>query len=233
MNKYLILTLIPTLLVAFMNFTFVDWKGELSLPDIKENSRIQHARELFGKEYQKSPARKLEGDQRIKSALLSKVRKQLPKRFKSQAADVTNAIIKEAARYNMDPIFAFAVIRTESGFNPEIIGRFGEIGLMQLKPDTAAWIAKKYKLDYFGPTSLKNPQVNISLGLAYFDHLRKTFKATPNKYVSAYNMGPQNVRKLTAQNIKPREYSDRVLGHYQAAYKSLAVSQFSPLVAIR
>lgn len=209
----------------FNNFQFFSWKKEsiLSLDSVHEFSRIGHAKELLGDQhYNLSYAAQSELDQSLNSRIYAQVHKALPVAYKMKARLITQTLIRESARHKMDPVFLMAVIKTESRFNPQARGLYGEIGLMQLKPDTAQWIAQKFGISYGGPEALLNPQVNIRLGVAYMNMLRTKFDNQAGHYISAYNMGPLNVRRLLAQNIKPQEYASRVMSNYSKLYGRLA-----------
>ena len=210
--------------VAFNNFAFISWTGRSRaiIEQVHEASRISHAKELLGQSYRGSDAQKLEGEDTLNQMILEKVQTGLAPRWKSQAHSIASTVITESARYNFDPIFVLAVIKTESKFDPLVVGRHGEIGLMQIKPDTAEWIAKKNRLPWSGKKTLQNPGQNIRIGLAYMNYLRTKFQKTPMKYVSAYNMGPLNVKRLIAKNIKPAEYNERVMRNYQDLYSVIA-----------
>jgi soluble lytic murein transglycosylase len=92
---------------------------------------------------------------------------------------------------------------------------------LQVKPDTAEWIAKKYNIAWNGKNTLRNPEANIKIGLAYMNYLRKQFPGKASKYVSAYNMGPRNVRRLVAQNVTPYEYNSKVMKNYADLYSTM------------
>ncbi len=214
----------------YNNFTLAHW-SYASLDNVNEASRVSHAKELLGKGYKGSPAQRLEGKAQLNYSLFNKVQSRLAPKWKREAQAITDVVITESKKYQLDPVFVLAVIQTESKFNPLVRGRHGEIGLMQVKPDTAQWLAKKYGIPYLNEHSLENPATNIRLGLAYMNFLRKTFKGEARNYVSAYNMGPTNVRKLASQNIQPQEYSSKVLGNYKRFYRNLANNELAPMVA--
>ena len=73
------------------------------------------------------------------------------------------AILKKEALSNNLPFeVADAVIQIESGYNPKLIGGVGEIGLMQVRPETAVM------LGFQGSTiELAEPEVNIHYGVTY------------------------------------------------------------------
>jgi Transglycosylase SLT domain len=73
------------------------------------------------------------------------------------------ALIKsEAAKNGLPPDIADAVAAIESGYDPGAIGGVGEIGLMQVRPETAAMLGFKGDL-----AELAKPDVNIHYGVTY------------------------------------------------------------------
>lgn len=211
-------------LVLFNNFDFFSWSKPAapSLEGVSEASRVAHAKELLGRKYIGSDAQKIEGRKSLNYAIYNNVQAHLAPQWKGHARGIARTVITESAKYHLDPVFVLAVIKTESKFNPLTVGRFGEIGLMQIKPDTAEWIARKFNIAWNGKKTLQNPEANIRIGLAYMNYLRTTFNGKAVKYVSAYNMGPRNVRRLFARNVKPAEYNDRVMKNYRAFYSGIA-----------
>lgn len=73
------------------------------------------------------------------------------------------ALISEYAQeYGVPVDLAHAVIQVESNFRPTVKGTAGEIGLMQIKPDTAKLMG------YKGPDyGLYDPETNIRYGMKY------------------------------------------------------------------
>lgn len=230
MNKYSTIALLVLTALIYQNFDFADgWK--VNLIPINEKARATHAKELMGKRYDGSAAQVVEKANSLGMAIFNEVYKSLPKKHKAAAVDLSSTILQEAEKYEVDPVFVLAVIKTESSFNPLAKGGAGEIGLMQLKPDTAEWIAKKYGIKWKGPKTLENPSSNVRIGMAYFDYLRDRFDGHANKYVSAYNMGAGRVLRLYASETTPKEYSSRVMKNYSTFYQRLAAATTLSLIA--
>jgi soluble lytic murein transglycosylase-like protein len=71
-------------------------------------------------------------------------------------------LTREAKRSDLPTDLADAVVAVESGYNPGAVGNVGEVGLMQVRPQTAAM------LGYKGTAAeLMDPEVNISYGVRY------------------------------------------------------------------
>jgi soluble lytic murein transglycosylase len=115
-----------------------------------------------------------------------------------------------------------AVIQNESSFNPTMIGGVGEVGLMQVRPTTAKWIAEIYKIKYKGEKSLFEPAVNIRIGVAVMDKLRGQFDSHSRLYISAYNIGARKVRTMVEEDRTPREYVVAVMKRYLAIYQAFS-----------
>lgn len=192
-----------------------------SLASIKQDIRVDHARELLGKRYKKSIVSKFEAHKGLEKNILSTVTERLPKKFKNKAKVVTETIIKEAAKHGLDPYFVMAVISGESSFNPQAIGPVGEIGMMQIRPTTGEWMAKKVKMKWNGEKTLRDPIANIKLGTAYIAWLREKFDNHGQLYLAAYNMGARSVNKALAKNVWPKDYPKHVMKRYLAFYKSI------------
>lgn len=77
-------------------------------------------------------------------------------------AAIRKIIERETARTNLPADIAEAVVFVESGYNPGTIGAVGEIGLMQVRPETAAM------LGFRGHNAeLAEPDINIHYGVLY------------------------------------------------------------------
>lgn len=208
------------IMVAFQNFQIMP-EDLMGLQPVNEKLREVHAKEILGSQYRKGDAAHKSELANLHFKLYQEVRAQLSSEHRHKAFRLTQAILRESSKYGFDPVFIAAVIKTESHYNPLIIGGVGEIGLMQIRPETAFWISKKYKIDFDKASELKDPVKNVTIGVAYLDYLRGTFPDKAYRYIAAYNMGPRNVRKLMAQNKKPKQYPTRIYKHYKETYARL------------
>ncbi len=130
-----------------------------------------------------------------------RIRELLPEEYKIMSERISQALIEEANRHKMDPLFLMAMIEHESQFRPDALGSHGEIGLMQIKPSTASWLAQHHaghptKLLNLADVArlLRNPIFNIRCGTAYLASLAKSFHNRHELYLAAYNQGPANLR---------------------------------------
>ncbi len=215
---------------GFQNWNYIDLK-EASIGPINEHARLAHAKELLGKSYPGKAALRIENIKDLNQQILDQMTERLPKDYKKSAIKVTQALIEEAEKNNLDPVFVMAIIETESKFNPKARGSHGEIGLMQIKPDTAAWIAKKSMISFMSAKTLENPSQNIRIGVAYISFLRNSFRLAPAKYVTAYNMGPQKMRSMIAGHQKPKEYATKVMANYKSLYTEIKDSSKKSLLS--
>lgn len=183
--------------------------------------RLTHAKELLGSRYKKSSVRKGESVKKINSLVYSNVKERLSKTYQPKRQKIAQAIIDEALKYRFDPIFLLSVIQSESSFRPRLLGSYGEIGLMQIKPSTAEWIAKKMNLKYKDADDLYDPVKNIQLGAAFLSYLRDRFDSHAQLYLSAYNMGQRNVDIALEKNVWPKDYVERVMRQYVDFYANL------------
>jgi soluble lytic murein transglycosylase len=179
----------------YQNMSPVEF-ATLNMPPIDEAARRDQARELLGSFYGGSFAQSFEGQKNLNYLVYKKLESSLSQEWKSWLPQMTSELIEECQKRDMDPIFVLAIIQTESQFNTYAKGTSGELGLMQILPQTAEWIAKKYGLPWRGKNSLYDPITNIKVGITYFAHLRSQFESRAHHYVPAYNMGPKNLRRI-------------------------------------
>ncbi len=87
----------------------------------------------------------------------------------------------------------YAVIHTESHFDPMAVSVQGAMGLMQLMPQTYTELCQQFHLP--DATDLwKDPATNIHLGTAYLAKLYRLFGDWDTAF-AAYNAGPGTVKR--------------------------------------
>lgn len=100
-------------------------------------------------------------------------------------------IVEVANTYNFPHVLYSGLIRTESGFDMNVVSVAGAIGLSQLMPDTAK--EQAYNIGISNP-DLNDPNTNITLGGSYLNWLISKYGTLPLSFM-AYNAGPGNVWK--------------------------------------
>lgn len=105
-----------------------------------------------------------------------------------------------SAKYRVDPYLAEAVIKNESGFKPDAQSHRGAMGLMQIMPETGAWIAKSTDFPNFKDKMLLLPELNIKFGCWYLSELEHEFKQNDILLLAAYNAGRGTVHDWMDEN---------------------------------
>lgn len=97
-------------------------------------------------------------------------------------------------RHGLDPFFAWAIMRRESAFRPEVTSIADARGLMQLIPPTADGITTERKEPRVHPGELYAPDTSIRLGTWYLSALFQRM-GHPTLVAGSYNGGPSAVAK--------------------------------------
>lgn len=136
-------------------------------------------------------------------------------------------ITESATEFDIEPNIIASLIRAESGFDKNAKSHRGAVGLMQLLPSTADWIAQKNGES--AEFDLTDPETNIRLGTMYLRYLFDRFVDLRTVLI-AYNAGEGNVAKwlsdpnfaikkedgssilLTSPFPATNAYVDRILG---------------------
>ncbi len=101
--------------------------------------------------------------------------------------------------YQLEQALVFSVIKVESSFDKKAISQRGAIGLMQITPSTAEYIAGMLNEKGY---DLTNERVNVKFGCYYLRYLIDKFKVVDSA-LCAYNAGEGNVSNW----LKEKEYS--------------------------
>ena len=109
----------------------------------------------------------------------------------SHPKEYSELVEKYADIYKVPEPICYAVIKCESGFDSAAKSRSGAIGLMQLMPDTFAYLCDKAGEDYESGM-LYDPETNIRFGIFYLSMLYERFGVWETVF-AAYNCGPTRV----------------------------------------
>jgi soluble lytic murein transglycosylase len=96
-----------------------------------------------------------------------------------------------AERFGVPEYLLFALVRTESFFNPSIVSHAGAVGLTQLMRPTAGDIARKLKKSEF---DLTDPATNLEFGAFYLAELIERLDGNVMAALFSYNAGITRVR---------------------------------------
>jgi hypothetical protein len=110
-------------------------------------------------------------------------------------------------RYEVDPDLARAVMRMESGGNPNAVSRAGAIGLMQLMPGTAKGLG----------VDPMDPERNLEGGIKYLSQLTDKYNGDNVKTLAAYNAGPSRVDSYGG--VPPFPETQRYVKNVLALYR--------------
>ncbi len=113
-----------------------------------------------------------------------------------------DALDAAARQWDLDEAFVYGIIRQESRFMPDVRSPVGAVGLMQLMPSTARWVARQISLRPFKADMLTRPELNVEMG-AYYLRRVLTSLGDPVLAAAAYNAGPGRARRW--RDAKPLE----------------------------
>ena len=141
------------------------------------------------------------------------------------------AAIRQASQeHGLEPAFVAGVVYTESRFRPEAESSQGALGLMQVMPETAAFVQERSGVrgDY------QDPRVNLQMGTWYLSYLSEKYEEYERHdrlTLAAYNSGQGRVDGWISQEgfdierdipfEETRAYVDNVLearGVYRDLY---------------
>lgn len=127
-----------------------------------------------------------------------------------QAEKLRPLVTKYAGHYRVSPSLVYAIIRTESNFNPFAVSSVPAYGLMQLVPVSGGREAyRRARGEDKVPSReyLFEPENNIELGAAYlnvlsYQQLEQVQNSVSREYcvISAYNTGPSNVLRAFSKD---------------------------------
>jgi soluble lytic murein transglycosylase len=112
--------------------------------------------------------------------------------------EYTSLIREQAHEKHLDPALIAAVIYAETKFDART-SPTGALGLMQIEPATAEFLAHRSGGTAFRIADLAEPAVNISYGAYYLRYLLNQYGGDETLALAAYNGGQTNVDEWLAR----------------------------------
>lgn len=115
-------------------------------------------------------------------------------------------VMEKAKEYNLDHELVLAVMSLESSFNPSLISRTNDYGLMQINKVNHARLKKEV-----GVKDFLNPYDSIDAGIFMLGELHDRYKDT-HQILMAYNFGDGGMKKVWDNGVRSSKYSRAVMG---------------------
>ncbi len=153
-------------------------------------------------------------------------------------------IARQAEVYRLDPELVWSVIYEETYFRPWMLGKDGEIGLMQITPAVGReWAAETGLPDLSRQMAqdpqrwLRDPERNIQVGSWYLEKIREQYldiDEPHSRMIAGYNAGPSRAAEWNkvAEGEKPltrEEFVNRIDIASTRAYVTSILARYDKL----
>ena len=111
-----------------------------------------------------------------------------------------DSVEKWTEKYNVEPALVWAIMREESRYKANIISSADAVGLMQVMPATARWLAPKIGIR-LKDIDLTNADQNIHFGVYFLSYLQTLVK-DKELIAAGYNAGQGRAKRWQHQYKK-------------------------------
>ena len=115
-------------------------------------------------------------------------------------------MVAYSEEFGIDRELVYAMIKVESDFDKNAVSKSDALGLMQILPKTAKWIASELRIEY-SRDKMFDPETNIKFGCFYLKYLFDKF-GEMDIVICAYNAGEGKVLEWVRDNKLEREKID-------------------------
>ena len=107
-----------------------------------------------------------------------------------------------ADEHGLEPTLVAGVVYVESRYNPDVESSQGAYGLMQVLPQTAAFISERSGI----VGNYRDPETNVRMGSWYLSYLQGRYAGDQTLTLAAYNSGEGQVDAWLAEGrLLPEE----------------------------
>lgn len=121
------------------------------------------------------------------------------------ASDLQDLIFSECSSRNVPPDLVVALIGVESGYNPSMVSKTNDYGLMQINACHREFFRKKLQI-----TDLLDERQNIRAGVYMLSGIVGRY-SDMNQALMVYNCGEAGAKRLWKQGVTSTAYSRKVI----------------------
>jgi len=155
-----------------------------------------------------------------------------PQQLTGDVQPIIHEINRYALKAKLDPMLIFAIIKTESNFNPRAVSKAGARGLMQIMPAVWRQYSKSQctgthsNLKVCSDECIYQIRPNIEVGIKYFRVLLDRYDGRIDLALEAYNAGLSNVQSEAEPKFaETRGYIQKILKYWQEMRQKAVAAQ--------